>query len=124
MRPGKQEWTGGQDLLRARLDQIINMKHELVRLAETLDRAWLDAELAGCFSDERRPGKPYDGHTLPRVIEETETRAGRPVEWAYVGNSFRGLDTPRLWRVFISGQRRGVHGVIKRSSAAAQPSSP
>ena len=32
MRPGKQEWTGAQDMFRARLDQIINLKHELVRL--------------------------------------------------------------------------------------------
>ena len=37
MRPGKQEWTGERDLFRARLDQIINMRHELVRLAGTID---------------------------------------------------------------------------------------
>ena len=47
MRPGKQEWTGTQDLFRALLDQIINLKHELVRLAGTIDWAWIDAELAG-----------------------------------------------------------------------------
>jgi hypothetical protein len=34
MRPGSQERTGEQDLFRARLDQIINMRHELVRLAQ------------------------------------------------------------------------------------------
>ncbi|TAM97770.1 MAG: IS5 family transposase [Rhizobiaceae bacterium] len=56
MRPGKQEWTGEQDLFRARLDQIINLRHELVRLAGTIDWDWIDAELAGCFSDEGRPG--------------------------------------------------------------------
>lgn len=56
MRPGKQEWTGGLDLFRARLDQIINMRHELVRLAGTIDWDWIDGELAGCFSDEGRPG--------------------------------------------------------------------
>ena len=58
MRPGKQEWTGEQDLFRARLDQIINMKHELVRLAQTTDWSWLDTELADCFSEEGRPGLP------------------------------------------------------------------
>ena len=58
MRPGKQEWTGEQDLFRARLDQIINMKHELVRLAQTLDWRWIDSEVAGCFSEEGRPGLP------------------------------------------------------------------
>ena len=33
MRPKKHEATGEGDLFRARLDQIINMKHELVQLA-------------------------------------------------------------------------------------------
>jgi len=56
MRPGKQESTGEQDLFRARPDQIINMKHELVRLAQTFDWPWIDTELAGCFSEESRPG--------------------------------------------------------------------
>ena len=58
MRPGKQDWTGEQDLFRARLDQIINMKHELVRLAQTIDWSWIDQELSGCFSEEGRPGLP------------------------------------------------------------------
>jgi hypothetical protein len=58
MRPGKQDWTGEHDLFRARLDQIINLKHELVRLAQTIDWSWIDAELAGCFSEEGRPGLP------------------------------------------------------------------
>jgi transposase, IS5 family len=58
MRPGKQDWTGEQDLFRARLDQIINMKHELVRLAQTIDWPWIDRELADCFSEEGRPGLP------------------------------------------------------------------
>ena len=33
MRPKKHRTTGSGDLFRARLDQIINMKHELVQLA-------------------------------------------------------------------------------------------
>jgi IS5 family transposase len=55
MRPGKQEKTGAQDLFRARLDQIINLKHELVRLAEAIDWNWIDAELAERFSEQGRP---------------------------------------------------------------------
>lgn len=58
MRPGKRETTGSGDLFRARLDQIIDMRHELVRLAEKIDWAWLDGELAGCFSDQGRPAVP------------------------------------------------------------------
>ena len=37
MRPKKQETTGSSDLFRARLDQIINMRHELVQLAVEID---------------------------------------------------------------------------------------
>jgi len=33
MRPKKHETTGTNDLFRARLDQIINLKHELAQLA-------------------------------------------------------------------------------------------
>ena len=35
MRPKKQEMTGAGDLFRSRLDQIINMNHELLRLGVT-----------------------------------------------------------------------------------------
>ncbi len=56
MRPSKKGAESSGDLFRARLDQIINMKHALVRLADELDWDWLDAELAGCFADQGRPG--------------------------------------------------------------------
>ena len=56
MRPGKREWSGEQDLFRARLDQIINMKHPLVKLAGEIDWTWMDDQVAGCFSEEGRPG--------------------------------------------------------------------
>ena len=58
MRPKKRQPTGEGDLFRARLDQIINMKHELVQLAGALDWEWLDAEIAPLFSDQGRPGTP------------------------------------------------------------------
>ncbi|MFQ5620122.1 MAG: transposase, partial [Rhodospirillales bacterium] len=55
MRPRKTETTGSGDLFRSRLDQIIDMRHELVRLADAIDWAWIDGELAGRFSPEGRP---------------------------------------------------------------------
>ena len=55
MRPKKHETTGEEDLFWARLDQIINMKHELVQLAGKLDWEWLDGEIAPLFSDKGRP---------------------------------------------------------------------
>ena len=44
------------DLFRARLDQIINMKHELVQLAGKIDWEWIDGEIAPLYSDKGRPG--------------------------------------------------------------------
>src|SRR6476646_6059945 len=56
MRPKKHETTGEEDLFRARLDQIINMRHELVQLASKVDWDWIDDEIAPLYSDKGRPG--------------------------------------------------------------------
>jgi IS5 family transposase len=55
MRPKKHETTGSADLFRARLDQIINMRHELVQLAGKIDWEFIDGEIA-LYSDGGRPG--------------------------------------------------------------------
>ena len=60
------------------------------------------------------PGNPYDGHTLRTVIEDTQRLTGREIERVYVDKGYRGHDAPNPRRVFISGQKRGVFGVIKR----------
>ena len=56
MRPKQPETQETGDLFRARLDQIIDMGHELVRLADTIDWDWIDAQIADHFSDQGRPG--------------------------------------------------------------------
>ena len=56
MRPKQHATTGSGDLFRARLEQIINMKHELVQLAGKVDWAWIDGEIAPRYSDQGRPG--------------------------------------------------------------------
>ncbi len=58
MRPKQQQKARHDDLFRARLDQIINMRHELVVLAGKIAWAWLDAQLAGGLSDQGRPAEP------------------------------------------------------------------
>ena len=60
------------------------------------------------------PDNPYDGHTLRDVLDRTETLTGCPIERAYVDKGYRRHDAPNPRRVFISGQKRGVFGVIKR----------
>ena len=49
MRPKKMERDRSGDLFRARLDQIIDMGHELVRLADEIDWGWL----GGAQGDDR-----------------------------------------------------------------------
>jgi IS5 family transposase len=39
----------------ARLDQIIDLKHELVRLAGKIDGSWIDREIAPLYSENGRP---------------------------------------------------------------------
>ena len=56
MRPKKPETTRSGDLFRARLDQIINLKHELAQLAGKIDWDWIDGEIAPLYSDKGRPG--------------------------------------------------------------------
>ena len=60
------------------------------------------------------PGNPYDGHTLRDVIEDTQKLTGCEIERSYVDKGYRGHDAENPRRVFISGQKRGIFGIIKR----------
>jgi len=52
MRPGA---TADGDLFRAKPDQIINLKHELVQLGAKIDCNWI-ARSRHFYSDKGRPG--------------------------------------------------------------------
>jgi transposase, IS5 family len=56
MRPKKPQTKSEGDLFRARLEQIINMRNELVQLASRIDWDWIDREIAPLYSDKGRPG--------------------------------------------------------------------
>jgi transposase, IS5 family len=56
MRPKQHEMRGSGDLFRARLNQIINMRHELAQLAGKIDWDFIDGEIAPLYSDSGRPG--------------------------------------------------------------------
>ena len=62
------------------------------------------------------PGNPYDGHTLASVIPEMETLVGNTLARILTDKGYRGHNTPPdyKFRVFISGQKRGVTPKIKR----------
>jgi transposase, IS5 family len=56
MRPRERSETGEQDLFRSRLDQIIDMKHALVRLGRTVNWGFLEERFGEVYSDD--PGRP------------------------------------------------------------------
>lgn len=55
MKP-REQVKGQDDLFRSRLDQIINMRHELVRLGGLIDWRLLDLKLGDVYTDG--PGQP------------------------------------------------------------------
>ena len=56
MRPKKRRETGQSDLLRSRLDAIIDMGHPLVKLGRTIDWSFLEQRFGAVYED--KPGRP------------------------------------------------------------------
>ena len=56
MRPKERRDTGQSDLLRSRLDAIIDMNHALVKLARTIDWSFLERQFGAVYED--KPGRP------------------------------------------------------------------
>ena len=87
--PKKHETTDASDLFRARLDQIINMKHERVQLASKLDLEWLDGEIAPLYSDKGRPA-------IKTPLGQKNRNCRKEVSF----HSRRGLGGSRRGRIF------------------------
>ena len=56
MRPTKQRDSGQTDLLRSRLDQIVDLAHPLAKLARSIDWSFLEQRFGAAYTD--RPGRP------------------------------------------------------------------
>src|SRR4051794_36598653 len=56
MRPKERRDSGQADLLRSRLDAIIDMNHALVKLARTIDWSFLEERFGAVYAD--KPGRP------------------------------------------------------------------
>jgi IS5 family transposase len=72
------------------------------------------------------PGNPYDGHTLATVIPDMEALIGNIIARLLTDKGYRGHNAPPEYkfRVFLSGQKRGVTPSIKRElrrRAAVEP---
>ena len=62
------------------------------------------------------PGNPYDGHTLSTIIPEIEAQIGVGLKRIVADKGYRGHNAPpeHRFKVYLSGQRRGVTDAIKR----------
>lgn len=58
MQPKATEKTDQEDLFRSHLDNIINMRHELVTLSQAIDWHFLEARVSPFYATEGRPGVP------------------------------------------------------------------
>jgi hypothetical protein len=56
MRPKERRDSGQADLLRSRLDAMIDMNHALVKLARTIDWSFLEERFGAVYED--KPGRP------------------------------------------------------------------
>jgi IS5 family transposase len=56
MKPKERRDSGQADLLRSRLDAIIDMDHALVRLSRTIDWSFLEQQFGAVYED--KPGRP------------------------------------------------------------------
>src|SRR5215210_5427554 len=56
MRPKQRRETGQSDLFRARLDQIVDLAHPVVKLGRAIDWGFLEEQFGAVYTDE--PGRP------------------------------------------------------------------
>ena len=56
MRPKERRQTGQRDLFRARLDQIVDLGHPVVKLAAAIDWGFLEEQFGAVYTDD--PGRP------------------------------------------------------------------
>ena len=61
-------------------------------------------------------GRPYDGHTLSAALNQVKELTGKYPSRVYLDKGYKGCKPPDpdQTRTYLSGQKRGVKGVIKR----------
>lgn len=84
-----------------------------VSIATTIERS-----RGGQFAVHAKalPGNPYDGHTLATVLPEIEKQTGAALTRIVADAGYRGHNAPasHKFKVYTSGQKRGVTQAIKR----------
>jgi hypothetical protein len=124
MRPWERRETGEQDLFRSRLDQIIDMKHALVKLARAIERRFLEREFGAVYTDG--PGSPPLPTRLMAglaILKHTydvsdEVLCERWIENPYTNSSRRGVlpARPRLRSLVADGPDVVLFGLDREAA--------
>lgn len=85
MKPKKQERKPIDDIFRLRLEQMLDQRHALYRLARKIDWCLAEQRFGGLYSEKGRPGVPIrlmvGLHNLKHAFNESdETVVARWVE--------------------------------------------
>jgi Transposase domain (DUF772) len=116
MRPRERRESGEQDLFRSRLDQIIDMNHELVKLARAIDWQFLKETFGAVYSD--KPGQPPLPTRLMAglaILKHTYDLSDEVLCERWVENPYFGVfddGAQRVAVIRIAGQCPGVQNKL------------
>ena len=84
------------DLFRMRLDQMVNMSHELIILAKEVDWNWIENELKDSYSEEGRPSIPIRTMVGMLLLKQLHNQSDESVLARWVENPY--------WQYFTGEQ--------------------
>ena len=76
------------DLFRMRLDQMVNMRHELIILSKELDWTWIESELSGYYAAEGRPAIPVRTMVGMLLLKQMFNQSDETVIYRWVENPY------------------------------------
>jgi hypothetical protein len=101
MRPRERRETSEQDLFRSRLDQIIDMKHELVKLARAIDWRFLEETFGAVYTDKPGqlplPTRLMAGLAILMPISSSAPTGAYAKLKTYLGRVIRDIERPFVW---------------------------
>ena len=97
MKPKKQERTLCEDFFRLRLEEMLNHRHELYRLAGEIDWPTVEERFVWLYSEEGRPGIPIRLMVgLHYHLKHTFDRSDEAIVKCWVENPY--------WQYFCGGR--------------------
>ena len=92
MRPRERRQSGERDLFRSRLDQIIDMKHALVKLAHSIDWRFLEEKFGAVYQDgSGRPPLPTRLMAGLAILKHTYNVSDEVLYQSADGVTLRGI---------------------------------